>query len=643
MDCFKKEGMAVVDQEKKRRLVFTGMMLLALMVCAVVGSYFWMMSHPAKENMGYSLYPNPEQSMGWSYRVNGTQMEPQFDELGYFPSFPVEGEVSVIEATRVMTEQRREGILRFIDYIGLQIYLDDKLLFTDFPEAENRYGTLLPWNAALAAELGPLIERYVPLPQDCVGKTLTVVSYTSVYDGLAGASYPELYESTLLQGNFVPNAVLPVTAAAVAAVLGLMLLLLFLFGLWHGSADWPSLLLVLFAILSMVAFSGESFPVTLAIPGGGTPDAVYFVKAVAIDAMLLYFATQMKKRHGIPLAAAAVVHILFHGTGLFSPNESLDLLRSAALPILLLLALVMMLLERKRQPLFRLLLRSMIPIGVVFVALIVISPRNANANGIYQAFSTAIYSGNWMPLTLILSTILSLLSGFLLFVRYIQTHTRERMERQAYQMQLAHQQENMDNLALALDEAKSARHEYRHHLDTLRGLLGAGGAVRAADYLNSILTQEQSQPSIQFSPHPVVNVIVSALYRKAKQLDIEVKSSVTVPEQLAIADADLSLMMNNMIENAFEAIAQIPDERKKYIHLKIGVVDEYIFYLGCENSYAGSIVPSEPLPPSTKQDPESHGFGLAAIERTAKQNHGFLVISGDGAAFKAQVRLNLPK
>lgn len=628
---------------KARTLVFAGMLLLSLAVCISAGAYFWMMSHPAEENVGYSFYPNPDESFGWRYQVDGLEAEPQFDEMGYLPSFPVAGDVCIIEASRVMIEARREGILRFMDYSGVQVYLDGQLLHTDFPNEDNRFGTFLPWSPDLAAEQSPRMERYVPLPQDYMGKTLTIVTYSQVYGGMGSANYPELYESALLQGGFVPASVLPVAAAATAAVLGLLLLLFFLFGLWNGSANWSTLLLVLFAFLSMVSFSGESFPVSFAIPGGGTPDVVYFVKAVTIGALLLYFAAQMKKRRGIPLAVAAVAHILLHALALTIPNQIHAMLQSIALPLLLVLTLVFMVLEYKRQVLFRLLLWSLIPIGAVFAVLVLISPRDAGANGVYLAFTTALYGGNWMPLSQILTTIFSLLSVLVLFVRYIQTQVRERLEYRAYQMQTVYQRENMEHLALALDEAKSARHEYRHHLETLRGLVDAEDRQRAMDYLDNITTEERSEPGIRFSEHPVVNVALSALYRKAQRLDIEVKSSVTVPAQITITDADLSLMMNNMIENAFEAIAQMPDGPKRFIYLKIGIVEERVFYLGCENSYVGLPYESDTLPPSTKQNPENHGFGLTAIRRTAQKYNGFLVLGGDGATFKAQVRLSLPK
>lgn len=634
--------MTVTEKKKTHKLIFVGMLLLSLAVCTAIGAYFWMMSHPAEENIGYSLYPNPTKDFGWSYLVDGVEMEPQFDEMGYLPSFPTDNQVCIIEASRIMSEQRQEGILRFIDSVGIQVYLDGRLLYTDFPEAENHFGVLLPWNAELAAQKGLPLERYVPLPQDYIGKTLTIVSYGMVYDGLAHGCYPELYESGMLQGGLVPSSVLPVAAATVAAVLGLFVLLLFLFGVWHNSVYWSTLLLVLFAFLSMIAFSGESFPVSFAIPGGRTPDVVYFVKAIAIDALLFYFAVQMKKGHGILLSVAATAHILLHAMALVKPHQIYALMQSVTLPLLLLLTLILLILEYKRQALFRLVLQSLIPIGLVFGVFILISPKDSNANAVYLAFTTAL-SGNWMPLSLLLSTVLSLLSTLLLFVHYVRTQVRQRLEYQAYQMKGTYQQENMENLALALDQAKTARHEYKHHLETLRGLVDDQGGQRAAEYLDSIITQEESDNRVQFSEHPVVNVILSTAYRKAQQLDIEMKSSVTVPEHIGITDVDLSQMMNNMIENAFEAIADMPNDKKRFIHLKIGIVDEYIFYLGCENSYDGLPYESGILPHSTKEDPENHGFGLPAIRRIAEKYRGFLVFSGDGTVSKTQVRLSLSK
>ncbi len=630
---------------KKHSLTYTQVLAvgIAIVLAAFVCIYFWLLTHPAQENLGQHLYPNPENSYGWSYRINGAARWPEFDELGYSPSFPVEGETFIVDARRVMTEKRNAAFLLFDNSLCyLQVYLDDSLLYTDFPEQENHFGTLITWNTAIEKEKTQnraSNTAYVLLPSNYEGKTLTVISYGLSWEGMGHCSYPQLYESHLFPGSYVPAAVLPVALASTAAVIGLLLLLLFL--LWPNPTQWSILLLVLFALLSMVAFSGESFPLMIATPGGGTPEIIYFVKANYIAVLFFYFATQMKKPLGILLAIAAALHIVWQLVMLASPGPMITALQSGTLPLLFLLTLVFMILEYRQQALFRFILMAMAPMTVGFLLLAVFSPA-MEPNAPCMMLSSAVKSGNWMPLSMWFSALLSLLSALFLYVRFIQTQVQARVMLRAYQLQAAYRQENTNNLVALLDEAKRARHEYRHHLDVLRGLVSKEEDKRAADYLGELLQQEHATKQMQFSEHVVVNVLLSTLYSKARQLGVAVKSSVAVPGQLGISDADLSVIMSNLIENAFEAVLKLPKDEQRFIWLKIGVVDENVLYLSCENSYAGPpLTQKARLPRSTKADHAYHGYGLPVIRQIAQRYNGFLVLDADGTTFHSQVRLHL--
>lgn len=56
-----------------------------------------------------------------------------------------------------------------------------------------------------------------------------------------------------------------------------------------------------------------------------------------------------------------------------------------------------------------------------------------------------------------------------------------------------------------------------------------------------------------------------------------------VPRKLSIADADLSVLLNNMLQNALEACLRLGREADRYIRVEMSVVSQFLF-VKCVNS-----------------------------------------------------------
>lgn len=89
-----------------------------------------------------------------------------------------------------MEEPGARHFLQFDSYgAGLQVFLDHTLLYTDFPAEENPVDSFLE-------DVDPASISHdglrVPLPEDCGGKRLRIVTYGPSGDGLRQPVLPSL-------------------------------------------------------------------------------------------------------------------------------------------------------------------------------------------------------------------------------------------------------------------------------------------------------------------------------------------------------------------------------------------------------------------------------------------------------------------
>lgn len=126
------------------------------------------------------------------------------------------------------------NLLQFTYFdIGIQVFLDGKLLHTDFPGRDNRPDAFLEDVDTEGIARNPL---YITLPDDCAGQELRVVTYGPSWDGYRQPVAP------ILTGRFsdavlwTVDAVRYVVAVTILALLALSLLLMFLLGAQEGAA-----------------------------------------------------------------------------------------------------------------------------------------------------------------------------------------------------------------------------------------------------------------------------------------------------------------------------------------------------------------------------------------------------------------------
>lgn len=221
---------------------------------------------------------------------------------------------------------------------------------------------------------------------------------------------------------------------------------------------------------------------------------------------------------------------------------------------------------------------------------------------------------------------LLLLLFFLLAVYdFVQSVVRRNSELQLLTVQNHYASEHAAYLRRSLDETYAMRHEILHHMNALSALCQEGDLQRVQQYVEHFTGQIRQAPG-RYTDHPLINALVSYCQIQAQKLDASFQASVQVPQHIGIVDADLAVLLSNMIDNALHAVAALPDPQERSIRLKVEIFENAGLFVSCTNSFSGDLQRDEQGDPLSPRRREGHGQGIKAMRRVAEQYNSVLII-----------------
>ena len=289
---------------QKRNLCAAGVLLTAAATMVVL--FLFRLSQPDKAQQSIFLNCTASDRGGWTFYTEAGQTEPVFGFGGYIDGVPAEGAGPVV-AERIMEEPGERCFLQFSCVnAGLQVFLEDILLYTDFPQQENRVDVFLQ-NADFAGiNYNGLC---IPLPLDCAGKALRIVTYGPSLNGLRVPVFPSQasrFSDAVVQTTGV---VWCMTAVTVRLMLALSLLLVLVLGAQAGQPLWKLLPLSGYFLLAAVSGVCNTF---LESASGLNADSglLNWVYLIHMDFLYIYLAAELRGKKRWGLAATALLHIL---------------------------------------------------------------------------------------------------------------------------------------------------------------------------------------------------------------------------------------------------------------------------------------------------------------------------------------------
>ncbi len=180
-------------------------------------------------------------------------------------------------------------------------------------------------------------------------------------------------------------------------------------------------------------------------------------------------------------------------------------------------------------------------------------------------------------------------------------------------------------------EMRGYKHDFHHHLQTLKGQLEAGEPERALAYIERLDDQLMNVDTLLKTGNVSLDAILSAKIAQAKAENIAVTVKANVPDSLTISDLELSIIIGNLLDNAIEACCTVPNQR--FIRIFMTMKGNMLYFsmlnaAGPKKKKTGSLF-------TTHKD-GVHGFGLRRAEAILDEHGGWVKYNSEDGAFSSE-------
>lgn len=166
-------------------------------------------------------------------------------------------------------------------------------------------------------------------------------------------------------------------------------------------------------------------------------------------------------------------------------------------------------------------------------------------------------------------------------------------------------------------DIRSMRHDMGNHIQTLEHLVAHNNMDDATEYLEHLKNEwDEVSPEIK-TESPVIDVILMEKLREAKERQIRFLSDFHYPHNTKLNAFDLSVIMNNALNNCMENVSG--DD--PYISIS-SFRKNSIFMITIKNSFGGQLNFGDSDLPETTKSGREHGIGLNNIRRVARMYMG---------------------
>lgn len=252
-------------------------------------------------------------------------------------------------------------------------------------------------------------------------------------------------------------------------------------------------------------------------------------------------------------------------------------------------------------------------------------------------WTKVLYTGNYHVAQFMPSVICV---AYLIFAVVFSHEQKQRMETMEEKNILQNELHIVETETESLKElskvARIHRHDMRHHLSLILHLLEENHIQEAREYI-----QENIERIDEFTPHrfcemEILNLIFSHFASKAEEMNTRYCFDIQLPEQIPLTKPELCTLVSNALENAFQAVEPLPQE-KRFVDVRLCVFKGKMIF-SVDNSCDDKIQIIDNRP---KAEKKGHGYGTRSIMTIANEHHGMAVFQSEKGTFSLLVTIPL--
>ena len=176
------------------------------------------------------------------------------------------------------------------------------------------------------------------------------------------------------------------------------------------------------------------------------------------------------------------------------------------------------------------------------------------------------------------------------------------------------------------------KHDMNNHSLVVSGLLEEGKTEEAKEYFAKLSRQFETKGR-NFCKDSVVNAVLNTKYEEAARLDIDCQYQVDIDSLLFVDSLDICTILANTLDNAVEACQKIENKEKRKISVKARCTENGYFSYEITNTKIGETKERKGKFLTTKEQKESHGYGLENVRAAVERYKGTMSIQYNEESF----------
>lgn len=182
-------------------------------------------------------------------------------------------------------------------------------------------------------------------------------------------------------------------------------------------------------------------------------------------------------------------------------------------------------------------------------------------------------------------------------------------------------------------------HDFHNHIGVLRQLLSHSKTQEAIQYLDELQTPVKEMTDTIWTGDETIDYLINSKALIAEKNGIKYQVQVEFPRHTNLRSADLCAILGNLLDNALEAVKQIPVPEQRFIQLTIRRINQMLI-IKVENSFITPPVKQDGELKTSKDDNGLHGWGLKSAQTAAEKYDGMVQTSYNGHTFRTVASLS---
>lgn len=220
----------------------------------------------------------------------------------------------------------------------------------------------------------------------------------------------------------------------------------------------------------------------------------------------------------------------------------------------------------------------------------------------------------------------------------VQSHAEKLMDSEMLRQQNEYYRLRFEDTEKQWKNLRKIRHDLKNHYVLEMSYLESKRYEELCELYREELGELKRKSRIIESGNLGIDSILNYKVECAKEAGITVKHDIKIGGVVSISNGDLTTLFGNLLDNAIEAVAEMPKDKRE-VELKLRI-DETAILFSVENPFDGRVKRNEKGEiVTTKPDRKNHGIGLKAVEEIVNRHKGIMKVNCENNRFQVTVFL----